>query len=73
MGNESAYGCCFEAALAWTKTFVPGDENLPGVFSWAISIPLIIGLMLTPILAERFHGMYRLNVERENQRLKASL
>ncbi len=21
MGNESAYGCCFEAALAWTKHF----------------------------------------------------
>ena len=24
MGNESAYGCCFEAALAWTKAFDPG-------------------------------------------------
>ncbi len=23
MGNESAYGCCFEAALAWTKEFDP--------------------------------------------------
>ncbi len=23
MGNESAYGCCFEAALKWTKTFDP--------------------------------------------------
>lgn len=23
MGNESAYGCCFEAALAWTKSFDP--------------------------------------------------
>ncbi len=23
MGNESAYGCCFEAALAWTKAFDP--------------------------------------------------
>ena len=23
MGNESAYGCCFEAALAWTKQFDP--------------------------------------------------
>ncbi|MBP3701796.1 MAG: beta-galactosidase, partial [Lachnospiraceae bacterium] len=23
MGNESAYGCCFEAALAWTKHFDP--------------------------------------------------
>lgn len=24
MGNESGYGCCYEAALAWTKTFDPG-------------------------------------------------
>lgn len=24
MGNESGYGCCFEAALAWTKEFDPG-------------------------------------------------
>ena len=23
MGNESAYGCCFEEALAWTKRFDP--------------------------------------------------
>ncbi len=23
MGNESAYGCCFEAALKWTKDFDP--------------------------------------------------
>lgn len=23
MGNESAYGCCFEEALRWTKTFDP--------------------------------------------------
>ncbi len=43
-------------------TFVLGDENLLGVFSWAINIPLIIGLMLTPILVEKFHGMYRLNL-----------
>lgn len=43
-------------------TFVLGDENLLGVFSWAINIPLIIGLMLTPVLVERFHGMYRLNL-----------
>ena len=43
-------------------TFVLGDENLLGVFSWAINIPLIIGLMLTPILVEKFHGMYKLNL-----------
>ena len=27
MGNESAYGCCFEAALAWTKEFDPDRLN----------------------------------------------
>lgn len=43
-------------------TFVLGDENLLGIFSWAINIPLMIGLMITPVLVERFHGMYRLNV-----------
>lgn len=43
-------------------TFVLGNENLLDVFSWAINIPLIIGLMLTPVLVERFHGMYRLNL-----------
>ena len=43
-------------------TFVLGNENLLGVFSWAINIPLMIGLMITPILVERFHGMYRLNM-----------
>ena len=43
-------------------TFVLEDENLLGVFSWAINIPLMIGLMITPILVEKFHGMYRLNM-----------
>ena len=43
-------------------TFVLGDENLLGVFSWAINIPLMIGLMITPLLVEKFHGMYRLNL-----------
>ncbi len=43
-------------------TFVLGNEDLLGVFSWAINIPLMIGLMITPILVERLHGMYRLNL-----------
>ena len=43
-------------------TFVLGNENLLGVFSWAINIPLITGLMLTPLLVEKFKGMYRLNI-----------
>lgn len=43
-------------------TFVLGDENLLGVFSWSINIPLMIGLLVTPLLVEKFHGMYRLNM-----------
>mgnify|MGYP002509603448 CR=1 FL=1 len=43
-------------------TFVLGDENLLGVFSWSINIPLMIGLLITPLLVEKFHGMYRLNM-----------
>ena len=43
-------------------TFVLGNENLLGVFSWAINLPIIVGLMLTPILVEKFRGMYRLNL-----------
>lgn len=43
-------------------TFVLGDENLLGVFSWSINIPLMIGLLITPLLVEKFHGMYRLNL-----------
>ncbi len=39
-------------------TFVLGNEDLLGVFSWAINIPL----MITPILVERLHGMYRLDL-----------
>ncbi len=43
-------------------TYVLGNENLLGVFSWAINIPLIIGLLITPMLVERLHGMYKLNL-----------
>lgn len=38
------------------------DEKLYGVFSWAINIPLIIALLLTPVLVEKWSGMYKLNL-----------
>ena len=42
--------------------YVLGDEGLFGTFSWAINIPMIVGLLVTPILAAKFNGMYKLNV-----------
>jgi GPH family glycoside/pentoside/hexuronide:cation symporter len=42
--------------------YVLGNEKLFGTFSWAINIPMIAGLVLTPALVQKFHGMYRLNL-----------
>lgn len=43
-------------------TYVLKNENLFGVFSWAVNIPLIIALVFTPALVAKWHGMYRLNL-----------
>lgn len=43
-------------------TYVLGNANLLGVFSWAINIPLIAGLVFTPMLVAKWKGMYRLNL-----------
>ncbi len=43
-------------------TYVLKNENLYGVFSWAVNIPLIAALVLTPTLVARWQGMYRLNL-----------
>ena len=43
-------------------TYVLKNENLYGVFSWAINIPLIIALLLTPALVVKWNGMYKLNL-----------
>ena len=42
-------------------TYVLGDAGLLGVFAWAINIPLIIGLLATPVIVGRLGGMYRVN------------
>ncbi len=41
---------------------VLGDEGLFGTFSWAVNIPMIVGLLVTPILVAKFNGMYKLNI-----------
>lgn len=43
-------------------TYVLKNANLLGVFSWAINIPMIIGLLFTPTLVLKFKGMYKLNL-----------
>ena len=42
--------------------YILGNESLLGVFSMAINIPMIAGLILTPVLVKRLGGMYRLNL-----------
>lgn len=42
-------------------TYVLLNKNLFGIFSWAINIPLIIALAITPALVARLKGMYHLN------------
>ncbi len=43
-------------------TYVLKNANLLGVFSWAINIPIIVGLVFTPVLVAKFKGMYKLNL-----------
>ena len=42
-------------------TYVLLNQKLFGVFSWAINIPLIIALTITPTLVAKMKGMYRVN------------
>lgn len=42
--------------------YVLKNENLYGVFSWAVNIPLIVALVFTPTLVAKWNGMYRLNL-----------
>ena len=42
--------------------YILGDENLLGTFAWAINIPLIVGLLVTPIIMKKFGEMYRVNL-----------
>ena len=38
------------------------NENLFPAFSWATNIPVIIALVITPTLVEKWGGMYKLNM-----------
>ena len=43
-------------------TYILGDAKLLGTFAWAINVPLIVGLLLTPLVVSRFGEMYRVNI-----------
>lgn len=43
-------------------TYILGNASLLGVFSMAINIPMILGLVATPILVKKMNGMYKINL-----------
>ena len=42
--------------------YILENEDLYSVFSWAINIPVIIAMCITPMLVERMKGLYRMNL-----------
>ena len=53
---------CMISMGTYYATYILGNQNLFGVFSWAVNIPLIIALVFTPTLVAKWNGMYKLNV-----------
>lgn len=41
--------------------YILADENMFGVFAWFINIPLIVALVFTPAIVQKWNGMYKLN------------
>ncbi|MFG6331087.1 MAG: glycoside-pentoside-hexuronide (GPH):cation symporter [Lachnospiraceae bacterium] len=58
---QQVYGAMLNMGIYY-MTYVLRNENLYGVFSWAINIPLIAALVVTPTLVARWKGMYKLNL-----------
>ncbi len=58
---QQIYGAMIGTGIYYA-TYVLRNENLFGVFSWAVNIPLIIALVFTPTLVARWNGMYKLNL-----------
>ena len=42
--------------------YILKNEDLYTIFSWAINIPVIIAMCITPMLVERMKGLYRMNL-----------
>jgi len=58
---QQIYSAMINTGIYYT-TYVLKNENLFGVFSWAVNIPLIVALVFTPALVARWKGMYQLNL-----------
>ena len=42
--------------------YILKNEDLYSIFSWAINIPVIIAMCITPMLVEKMKGLYRMNL-----------
>ena len=42
--------------------YILRDEDLFGTFSLAINIPLVVGLIVSPLLIQKWKGMYTINI-----------
>ncbi len=58
---QQLYSAMINAGIYY-MTYVLKNETLYGVFSWAVNIPLIAALILTPTLVGKWKGLYKLNL-----------
>lgn len=58
---QQIYGAMINMGLYYMIYILHNKELYP-VFSWAINIPLIIVLVITPTLVAKWKGMYKLNL-----------
>lgn len=58
---QQLYNAMIGAGIYY-MTYVLKNQNLFGVFAWAVNIPLIIALIFTPTLVGKWKGMYKLNL-----------
>jgi len=58
---QQLYGAMLGVGTYYMK-YVMGNENLFSYFAWAINIPLIVALVITPALVTKWKGMYKLNL-----------
>lgn len=58
---QQIYGAMINMGIYY-MAYVLLNEDLYPVFSWAINIPLIIALIITPSLVAKWKGMYKLNL-----------
>ena len=57
---QQLYGAMLNIGI-YFMTYVLLNKKLYGAFSWAINIPLILALVVTPTLVSKWKGMYKLN------------